>query len=377
MKDVLIIGGGVIGLAIARELHRRGVRKIAVVDKGEAGGEASWAAAGMLSPNIEADIGSVMHRFCRESLRSYPQFAEELLDETGIDIELDRSGTLWIALDDDYAETIRSYCGRFGDSGTEGIIKTKDEIKATEPGLSTTLTLGVEFPSDWQVENRKLLAALKRSAETKGIDLIEHIRVSDVLVKNGRVCGVLTNSGSLYADRIVLATGAWSSLIKIGGSPMPFRVRPIRGQMIWFNCGRRMLRQVIYGPRCYLVPRADGRLLVGSTTEDRGFENIVTEDAVESLANSARELCPALNDLELAGSWSGLRPCSEDEMPIIGGIEGYDGLFAATAHYRNGILLAPITARIVTDFLTSGKGSEYLDHFSPARFASSVGVAGC
>ncbi len=368
--EVLIVGGGVIGLSIARELYKKGARKIAVVERGLVGRESSWAAAGMLSPNIEAGIGSVFHRFCRESLEMYQPFAAELLNETGIDIELDRSGTIFVTFDDENAGKMVEEYAKLREAGVETEQLSSDGVLKTERHISPLVVSGLRFPGDWQADNRKLLSALRQYAESNSIELVENTAVDGLIVKDGLVCGTVAGEVEFLADKTVLATGAWSSHIKFGSEDTPFNIRPVRGQMIWFDCGERLLRKVVYGPHCYLVPRADGRILAGSTTEDVGFEKAVTESAIEHLRNAACEMLPLLREQEVAGSWSGLRPRSDDELPVIGEASGCEGLIVATGHYRNGILLAPITAKLIADRLIDAKESEYFEHFSPNRFVN-------
>ncbi len=370
--EVLIIGGGVIGLTIARELNRNGVGKIAVVERGNVGEEASWAAAGMLSPNVETDVGSVFHRFCRESLEMYPHFAGGLFDETGIDVEVDRSGTMFVAFGEDDGKKLLVEYRKLRDAGIETETLSQEDILKAEPELSSSVQTGLSFPQDWQVENRKLLAALRQYAELNGIEIIENAEVNELIVEAGRVRGVRTANAEYFADATVLATGAWTSLIKFGNLASPVNIKPIRGQMIWFDCGKRLLEKVVYGPGCYLVPRVDGRILAGSTTEDVGFEKGVTQSAIEELSVAACEILSALRKFEIAGSWSGLRPRSDDEMPVIGSLAGFEGLVIATGHYRNGILAAPHTAKIVAERIVSGAKSAYFDTFDPNRFSSAV-----
>lgn len=360
--EVLIVGGGVIGLSIARKLDKCGVRGVAIVERAELGREASWAAAGMLSPNIETDVGSVFHRLCRESLELYPKFAAELLEETGIDIELDRAGTLVAAFDDEESGRLLEEHADLGKVGIDTEVLSQQEVLMAEPKLSSLVRSGLGFPNDWQVENRKLLLALKRYSELNGIEKFENTQIDELIVQDGRVVGARGSNDEFAAGKTILATGAWTSLIKFGGQLAPFSIRPIRGQMIWFECAERLLNKVVYGPGCYLVPRRDGRILAGSTSEDVGFEKGVTQEAIGQLAAAAQELVPALRDLEVAGSWSGLRPRSDDPMPVVGAIEGYRDLIIATGHYRNGILLAPLTAQMAAN-------EKYPEAFSPNRFA--------
>ncbi len=327
--DVLIIGGGVVGLSIARELHRRGAGSITIVDKGRIGAEASWAAAGMLAPNAECHADDELFRLCTASNRLYPDFAAELLDETGIDIELDRSGTLVLAFSEQESAKLEA---KYEWQRSAGIAVEKfsaREILELEPQISPDVHDGYLYPNDWQVENRKLVGTLRRYCEINGIELVENTAVTE-LRKEGTV---------------VVTAGAWST--DLLAKP---EVKPIRGQMISLAPSEsRILRHVIYSPRGYVVPRTDGRILVGATVEDAGFVKEVLPEAIESLKAAAIEIAPALGDLAIGESWAGLRPFIEGEMPVIGRVPDKENAFVATGHYRNGILLAPITAKMIAD----------------------------
>jgi glycine oxidase len=365
-SEILIAGGGVIGLAIARELHKRGVQKITIVERGHAGGEASWAAAGMLAPNIEAPKQNAFHRFCTEALEIYPEFAAELLDETGIDIELDQSGTLCIGFGEaDDAE--------IGEHAARGFRKlSAADVREIEPSISNNVTSGILFPDDCQVENRKLLDALRASVENRGIRMHEDTEILRLLTDGSKVTGARTADGDLYADVTVLATGAWTSLIKIGDTEFPVTVSPIRGQMISFETSGRSIRRVVFSPRGYLVPRADGRVLVGATVEDVGFDKTTTEEALDTLKQAAVEIAPELARFEIAEHWAGLRPYAADGFPVLGELPGFDNVFVATAHYRNGILLAPMTAKTMADQILGNSRSGYIEQFSVRQFSSTA-----
>jgi glycine oxidase len=369
--EVLIVGGGVIGLSIARELHKHGVRDIAIVERGRVGQEASWAAGGMLSPDIESDPNGHFYRLCRRSLAMYPKFADELFEETGVDIELDRSGTLAVDLDDpDHLEGV--YLQQREARVNVHSLTTR-EVLELEPRLSGGVTRGLFYVDNWQVENRNLSTALKAFCVRNEISVEEDTPVEKLLIQNGKVVGVETSSGRITADHVVLATGAWTSLIKIGDRDVPFEIKPILGQMICFKPDDRLLHCVIHGPRGYLVPRQDGRILAGSTSEDRGFEKGVTGEVVSELHAMAAALVPSLADESIIDSWSGLRPRSSDELPVIGNIPGVANLTVATGHYRNGILLAPVTAKIVSDAIAGI--DEFPKPFTPDRFLNDSAAA--
>jgi glycine oxidase len=301
----------------------------------------------------------------------YPHFADELFDETGIDIELDRAGTLAVELDD--RGSLESTFHEQRKAGVNVHSLTANEILDLEPNLSDRVTGGLFYVDNLQVENRKLLNALRVFCDRNEIAVIENSPVERLLTKNGKVIGAETESGTILAEQVVLATGAWTSHIKIADDGLPFEIKPILGQMICFKPRRRLINCVIHGPRGYLVPRQDGRILAGSTSEDRGFEKGVTEEVVNELHSMASELVPALASEQIVDSWSGLRPCSSDQIPVIGNMPGISNLTVATGHYRNGILLAPVTAKMVADALTGM--DDFPAPFSPNRFLTDATAA--
>lgn len=353
-SDVLIIGGGVIGLAVARELTRRGAGHVVVLERGICGGEASNAAAGMLAPQAEANSADDFFQLCDASNKLYDAYAAALYEETGVDVELDTAGTIYPAFTNVDADEIDR---RFEWQNRAGLAVEKlsaDETRRREPFLSPDVRGSLFFPKDRQVENRKVVAALKKFAELNGIDLRENTSVERLVVENGRVTGVVANGEIMTSGAVVMAAGAWSSGLAGENGEIP-EVLPVRGQMISLRPAKRVFEHVIYGPRGYLVPRADGRLLVGATVEHVGFDNKTTDSGIEDLRRAAFELAPSLANLKIAEQWSGLRPMSADRKPFIGRVDGVGNLFAATAHYRNGILLAPLTANMIASAVVSGK----------------------
>jgi glycine oxidase len=346
-SDILIVGGGVIGLAIARELHRRGAGSIRLLERGQPGREASWAAAGILAPQVEADADGEFFRLCYESNRMYPGFAAELFDETGIDIELDRGGVIYAGFNElDEME----FDSRFAwqTSARLNIQKlSASEIRELEPEISERATCGLLFPDDGQVENRKLVEALIKFASSKGIEIATGVEAKSIAAKGDSV-EVVAGGETFSAGALVIATGAWTSLIKLGEHTLPVEVKPIRGQMICYRPPQNF-SHVVYSHRGYIVPRTDGRLLVGATVEDVGFDKSMTDEGLEHLKQVGCEIAPMLCDIKIAGRWAGLRPYAIRDEPFVGKLAGLTNVFAAVGHYRNGILLAAITAKIIAD----------------------------
>jgi glycine oxidase len=367
--EAVIVGGGVIGLSVARALARRGLGRVTVIERARLGAESSHAAAGMLAAQAEADRADAFLELACASRDLYPSFAEHLREETGIDIELERTGTLYLALNpEDEAELERRYRWQ----QRAGLLVERlsaDEALRLEPCVSPHVRSALRFPLDAQVENRRLVAALAAAAERYQVRFLTGTHVESVRIERGQVVGVETSRGSVHAPVVVLAGGAWTSLISSPDSRLPpVRIEPIRGQMLCFEALQRPFRHVIYSPRGYIVPRMDGRLLAGSTNERAGFDKHVTGEGVRTVATHASEIAPLIDHLPLMDTWAGLRPRAEDELPVIGECAEARGLYYATGHYRNGILLAPITGALVAEQIASGVASPLLDAFAPDRF---------
>lgn len=365
-QEVLIVGGGVIGLAIARELSRRGIRKITIVDRGKAGHEATFAAGGMLAVQAETDEAGDFFDLCKTSRDLYPGFAAELGDETGIDIELDRAGTLYLAFT---ASDVREIDHRFKwqkDVGLNVERLSAADTRKLEPFISPDVRESLIFPDDWQVENRKLTAALLKFVGDRGIDLREETECRRLIVKNGRAIGAETQNGKIYAQKTILAAGAWTSMIEAETVRIP-EVRPIRGQIVGFQTAKRLFNHVIYSPRGYLIPRVDGRILAGATVEDVGFENRMTPAGIEYVSRNAFEIAPSISGLKISEEISGLRPRTADALPVIGSFPHVENLIIASGHYRNGILLAPITAEVVAEMVDGNGVSALIRTFGTDR----------
>ena len=365
--DIVIVGGGVIGLTIARALARRGVGDVCLVERGNLGTEASWAAAGMLLPQVEADAPDEFFNLACQSRDLYPAFAAALREETGIDVELDTTGTLYLALTDADHEEIEKRYEWQTRAGLSVEILSVEEARALEPCISEATLGALRFPKDIQVENRRLLSALANSVTKLGVEIATQTIVDSLIIDGNHVRGVQTSRGAINCPTVVIAAGTWSSFIKT--APMP-AIEPIRGQMICLEAKPQLTRHVIYSPRGYIVPRQDGRLLAGSTSEHAGFAKCVTAGGVATILHNALEISPAISDLPLVDTWAGLRPRAPDGLPVLGPCGEIEGLFYATGHYRNGILLAPLTAELITEAIVAGVTSPLLAPFSPDRFSS-------
>ena len=373
--SVAIIGAGVVGLGIAWRLAGRAT--VSLFDRGKAGSGASHAAAGMLAACCEAEPGEeALVALGRESQARWPAFAEELARISGIDVELRREGTLVLALtaDDQAGIAHQLEFQRRLDLPLEWL--SAAATRAREPHLAGKIAGALFSPQDHQVDNRKLVYALRRAAEAAGAMIHEHRPVREILVRAGQAKGIALEDGTIVpADLVVLAAGAWSR--GIGGLPPDRRppVRPVKGQMLALRMdpAAPLLNHVLWAPGAYLVPRRDGRLIVGGTVEERGFDETITAGGVLTLLEAAWRAVPAVEELPIDEIWVGHRPGSRDDAPILG--RGpLEGLFYATGHHRNGILLAPVTAdamaRLVLEDVVEPAIQPFgLERFLPARAA--------
>ena len=340
-------------------------------DRGDAGRGASWAAAGMLAAAVETEPGEEpLLPLALESQRLWPDFARELEGASGISVNYRDEGTLVVALNrDDTAQLRHSYEFQKG-LGLDLQWLTAAEARQREPHLKPGTAAAVFSPRDHQVENRLLGQALAVAARHAGVELIEHCPVREVIVAGGRAAGVVTERGRNSADVVVLAAGAWSR--EIAGIPPAYLppVRPIKGQMLALQMdpAAPLLRHVLWLPHGYLVPRRDGRLVIGGTVEERGFDTSLTAGGLFALIEGAWRAIPAIEELPIAETWVGFRPGSRDDAPMLGP-SGLDRLVIATGHHRNGILLTPVTAAIVSAYILSERLPEIARPFSPERFA--------
>lgn len=370
--NVAIIGAGVIGLGIAWRLAMRGV-PVAVFDKGACGAGASHAAAGMLAACAEAEPGEeALVTLGRASQARWPAFAAELKQASGVDVGLRPEGTLVVALTSDDQARLNHQLVFQQKLGLPLQWITAAETRRREPHLAGKLAGAVFSPEDTQVDNRKLAAGLRIAAEAAGAIIREHQPVKTISSSAGRVDGIVLADGTkVPADVVVLAAGAWSRTIE--GLATEFRppVRPIKGQMLALRMdpAAPLLTHVVWAPGAYLVPRLDGRLLVGATVEEKGYDTSLTAGGILTLLEAAWRVVPAVEELPIDEMWVGHRPGSRDDAPILGaGL--IDGLIYATGHHRNGILLTPITADAIAQLVLDGAANPAIRPFSIERFGS-------
>jgi glycine oxidase len=346
--DVIIVGGGIIGLSLAIELRRQNAR-VLVVERGESGREASHAAAGMLAES-EIEDSSALRTLASASASLYPEFVHELQDESGIHCDLRDQGTFRFTPDVDHLLT---------EIGAPDSLRKA--ITEPEPALALS-NVPIMFIKERSVDPRALTSAALKAAKHREIDISSGSEVLEVLLPAGETAGVRTDKTTYNAPIVVNCAGAWAGQF----SPARFPTRPVKGQILCVVEGP-VLRHVIRSDDVYIVPRSDGRILIGSTVEEVGFDKRTDPDVIRHLHQAATRLVPALGQSRILEAWAGLRPGTPDNLPILGAT-AIPGYFAATGHFRDGILLAPITAHLMAQLIMGQKPDYDLSALSPARF---------
>ena len=341
--DAIIIGGGIIGLSLAIALRKQGLR-VLIVERGEPGREASHAAAGMLAGS-GGEIPVALRVLAKESARIYPEFVHELEDESGLRVDLRDQGTILISSEGEFPEA----AGQI----------SSEELLAREPELRAS---AAAYLAERSVDPRKLVEAAVKASHHRGIDISSGSEVTGLRVEGGRVAGVETKKTSYAAPVVVNCAGAWAG----GIGERRFPVRPVKGQMLAMIGGPR-LKHVVRAEKVYLVPRSDGRVVIGSTLEEAGYDKRMDVNAIQGLVHAAVEVMPGLAQARIHEDWAGLRPGTPDDLPILGESE-LKGYFLATGHFRDGILLAPITTRVMRDVILDKAPDYDLGSFLPERF---------
>lgn len=371
MPDVIVVGAGLIGLGIAYELAKRGVA-VTVYDRDEPARAASWAGAGMLAPFSEATPDAAMLALCRDSLAMYPEYVAELRERTGVDARFRRDGTLHVALDRAQLAELAAHAETFRANGGEVSMLDRGDVLAREPVLAKDLAGALFVANEAQVDNRRLGRALLAACESLGVRF-ERGEELALECDARRVRGVRTAYGFATAATVINAAGAWAG--ELHGVPDHARVpvRPVAGEMLALAVPRDAVRALVWLGHRYLVPRGDGRLLVGATVESRGFDARVTAAGMHDLLDAALAVAPALASFAVVETWAGLRPGSHDGRPYLGATS-LGGYLVASGHFRNGILLAPITARLIAGLVMDGDASA-LAPFAPGRAGTEAATA--
>jgi glycine oxidase len=365
--DVLVVGGGVAGLAVAWESAGLGI-SVSVLDRGRLGAGATHAAAGMLSPLDEVHRGEDFLRFAVRALRAYPEWVAELESESGLSSELRPGGSLTVAPSESDVGSLGSLVRFAAEHGLSAEWIEPADLPAVAPALAKGLLGGLLLPDDQRVDNRALAGVLVEACRRRGVSLHPETPVRAVVVEGGRARGVVLDDGrTVGGGAVVIAAGAWAG--KLGGLPRSLPVRPVRGQMLAVRPSAPLSSRVLASPEVYLVPREDGRLLIGATVEAVGFTEANTVQGTVDLLGAALALVPSLAPAPIVEVWSGLRPGTEDGLPILGADPTAEGLYYATGHFRSGILLAPVTGRVIRELLSHGSSSLLPPALSAARLA--------
>lgn len=372
MHDVIIIGGGVIGLSTAFQLAGEG-RSCAVLDQGALGQESSWAGAGMLPPGNPQFARTAEARLRAASHVLWPDLSATLREETGIDNGFRRCGGLEVRFDGPGNE-LDQEIDAWSAEGVAARPLTPQDLADREPRIPNEVTSAYHMPEMGQVRNPRHLKALISGCAQRGVTLLPGVSVWGWEKQGGRVAAVATSQGRMSAGRFVLAGGAWSGqLLSQIGIQVP--LRPMRGQIVLLSTGQRTVRHVINLGSRYLVPRDDGQILVGATQEVAGFDKRTTAAGAGGLLEFAMRVIPSLRDATVERTWAGLRPQSADGLPYLGTLPGVEGLIVAAGHFRAGLQLSPITARVVCDLIQGRATSLPLDDYAVLRQAANAPFA--
>ncbi len=368
-QKVIIIGAGVTGLCIGWRLQQAGYR-VEIYDKGAVGRGASWAAAGMLAANMEAEPQeenlTALNLYAQTI---WPRFVNELEAASGISLDYRAQGTIFAATDSDELAQLKHHYEFLRSKNLDAVWCNARDLKTREPFLSPQAKGGIFVQSDHAVDNRQLVIALQTAFINSGGKIYEHAAIDEIVIQNNQAVGVRAQGRTLAAAHIIIAAGAWSALLPGLPDHLKPLVRPLKGQMLalQMDAAQPLLRHVLWTPEVYAVPRSDGRLLVGATVEDKGFDDTLTAGGMLHLLRELWEILPGMEELPLIETWVGHRPTSRDDAPIFGP-SGIASLSFATGHHRNGILLAPLSGMIMLKYTQHGNLLDYAADFSMDRF---------
>ena len=369
----LIIGGGIIGCSVAWRLARENAA-VTVIERGRIGREASWAAAGMIAPQAEAQSGGPFFDFCVRAREGFEETARMVLAESGVDPEYDDHGIIYLAFNPTDREELEAR-GRWQIAAGGAVEELSPaDARKLEPAVAPGTIYALHLPLDRRTDNRRLTQAYAAAAVAKGAEFVEGTRVDRIIVEHGRASAVRTDDGRLHqADVVINAAGAWAAQVR-GLEDDAISSYPVRGQIVCFDARPGMIGPSLFSLRGYIVPRRDGRILAGSTMEEAGYDKSVTLNGIEKITRAAIEMTPSLNELRFREAWAGLRPATRDFLPIIGRSPTVPNVVYATGHFRSGILLSAITGECVADLVFERSPTLLIEPFSPQRFAAAPKV---
>lgn len=367
----LIIGGGVIGASCAWRLATEGVA-VTVLERGRLGQEASWAAAGLIGPQGEADHPGPFFDLCMAGKESFDRSVERLTTESCIDPEYDHQGMLYLAFSQQERDELAARARWQRATGATAEELTPAQARKMAPALSPKITSSLHLPTNWRTDNRKLTQAYVAAATHAGAEFREGVRVDAIEMKKNQASGVVTHDGeSIAGDVIINAAGSWASELR-GLEADGIRFFPVRGQILCFETRPGLIAPSLFSPRGILVPRRDGRLLAGSIFEEAGFNKTLTLGGMAHILRAACEMVPDLSGLPFREAWAGLRPAVDDLMPVLGPSPSVPNVLYASGHFRSGILLSSLTGEIIADMVMGRAPKINLAPFSPARFRNGV-----
>jgi glycine oxidase len=369
--DVAIAGGGVIGGSIALELARAGLR-VAVFDRQKPGQEASWASAGIISPAPENPGMIATVELAKRSASLYPEFVALVEDISGQSTGYRRKGTLEALFSRDAKAELSTIIALHHGLGLKAEPLRPEDARELEPALCDELEAAVLRPEEASIDNRLLTPAVFEAAQRSGAEIFPASRVKGIWREGARCRGLLLENEKVAAQWTVIAAGCFSGTMEGISAYAP--VKPAKGQMIALRADALQIERVLWSEKVYLVPRNDGRILAGATVEYVGFDKRVTAGGIAKILAAAIELAPGLKDARIEETWAGLRPDSADHLPILGPAD-LEGLLMATGHFRSGILLTPVTAQLIREWIAEQKVSVDWERFSPLRFQSSTAGA--
>ncbi len=358
--DAIILGGGIIGCSLAEELARRGQR-VVVVERGRIGGEASSAAAGILSAQMDVPRPGVFFDLCQDARRAYPVWIKRLERQSKEKVGFSRSGVLYLAATAAEVHRMQARANWQTKQGLRVERWSAAEVRRHEPAVDGRFQAGFHFPLEGQVDNVLLMRALASVCRFAGVVLKEETKAERLLIRNNKVYGVQTSRGVFEAPVVVNTIGSWAGVQQF---PIRLPVEPARGQIISFSGPKRLFRRPIMTERAYIVQREDGQILLGSTIERVGFKKALTVKGMHDILFGCRRISSKLLDCRYVNAWSGLRPYSRTGYPILGPTK-VSGVYAATGHFRHGILLAPTTATVMADLILKGRSTFNLSPFYP------------
>jgi glycine oxidase len=364
--DAIVIGGGIIGCSVAWRIAQS-KRRVALVERGRVGGEASSAAGGILIPEAYPGQSPNLLQLWLTSNQLYPSFVDEVREATGEAFEFNVTGRIVAGFTDEDLAGLRAHLEHQGPAGIRAEWLDQAETRAAEPSISPEVLASVYYPDHGLVDNPRLTHALGTAVRRTGADLFESRMVTGFQLEGDRITGVETLTGALSSPIVINCAGSWAGLTD---ARVRKPVRPAKGQAFAVDRGAMPLRHIVQGPRGSAVPRADGRTILGATVDDVGFDKDVQAKSIANLFRGATRVLPGLEDARFLDAWAGLRPFCPDYLPIIGPDAGIRGLYWATGHYTMGILSAPSTSRAIADLIDTGKTSLPIEEFSAARFAA-------